>query len=578
MTIKSINYEEIISVLIDACSLTDDRKENLAIKRSFTTKQGIFSSALHKRLLNYLSGNDERLDCLLDNIFETLEESMKNLCSSPHLIDMNIETYNDEFKHELITPFIALLLFNLRFDFKKTSPIYYFIDFISKNLSVENYSLDALVREYIRNNLKSCDFPAEIGDDFKIFIGKISINSGLKLKTIDTKIGELRSEYDGITGGNTTFDFSELSLILHGMRLVLYFKEHINTLINHYNFAKKRIKNKESLYWNDLNKIAERIILRKRNNRFYIGFYEVIDKFEALSIKYHTNLDKKYNKHPNKILDYLMDTHLIRKAIAVKLLEEKEQLMDGIYHHMLSVFLKVQDGQFDLAIKEIDEILDKCEKYPNCRTVSFFSKIYIALYIKDNQKKIKNNTLDHYISKVISSESFKEKVTVAYGIPFLNQKSLFSSDAKFYTIFDSLSFWDEFIRETLGINVSESSKHEISFADKLEGVLRKIYVSLGSENVELSEIKDDKLIDLINSNFSTTELSENIITFIPNLSLYFALREINSICSILNSRQLLELESVERFFSESKESKKKLLKAINPTEYMKDEENELLIT
>ena len=132
MTIKSINYEEIISVLIDACSLTDDRKENLAIKRSFTTKQGIFSSALHKRLLNYLSGNDERLDCLLDNIFETLEESMKNLCSSPHLIDMNIETYNDEFKHELITPFIALLLFNLRFDFKKTSPIYYFIDFISK--------------------------------------------------------------------------------------------------------------------------------------------------------------------------------------------------------------------------------------------------------------------------------------------------------------------------------------------------------------------------------------------------------------------------------------------------------------
>ena len=499
MTINSIGYEEIISILTDACSLTDGKKENLAIKRSFTKKQDIFSNRLHGPLLDYLSGNDEELKVVLDNLFTVLEEAMKNMSSSPLLLDMDKKTYNDEFKKELITPFTALLLFNMRFDFKKTSPIFYFIDFISKNSLTENCSLDVLVREYIKHQLKLCNLQHGIGDDFRKFIGNISPNEIFKLKTANKKVAELKEEYEGTQKGNTIVDFTELSLSLHGMRLVLYFKDHINNLTYCYNHAKNRTKHKDYSYWGTLEKIAKESIIRNNNKdgRFYRKFTTIISESESLSVNYHHGLDKKYNKHPNPILDYLMNSTFSRN-FSCNLLERNEQLIDSVYYHILNVYIKVYDGQFDQAKNEIYTIIDKCEKHPSFRLTSFLSKLYIALHIKDNQKEIKNNNLDCYIYKAISTERFREKITFAPQASFLNQKSPFSNDAEFYTIIDSLSIWHEFIRD-IQIDVTESPSHDISFTDKIEVTLKKIYSALDDREIELYEIKDEELNGLIKS-------------------------------------------------------------------------------
>lgn len=72
MTVKSICYEDLIASLIDACDLVDNRNEKLSIKRSFTKKQYIFSNTLHERLLDYLSGNTQKLMNRLSDIFEVL--------------------------------------------------------------------------------------------------------------------------------------------------------------------------------------------------------------------------------------------------------------------------------------------------------------------------------------------------------------------------------------------------------------------------------------------------------------------------------------------------------------------------
>lgn len=137
MIVKSINYEEIISSLFDACDLVDDRKEQLSIKRSFTTKQDIFSDVLLNRLVSFLSGNDEQLMVQLGGVLELVEEAMKNLSSSPYLLDMEKEDYNKEFQKKLIVPFSALLLFNLIENFSTNSPIYHFINLINSKLETE---------------------------------------------------------------------------------------------------------------------------------------------------------------------------------------------------------------------------------------------------------------------------------------------------------------------------------------------------------------------------------------------------------------------------------------------------------
>lgn len=572
---KSISYEHVISSLIDACGLIDDRKEDISIKRSFTTKQTIFSDVLFRRLLSYLSGDDEKLSVTLNNLFEILEEVMKDMCSSPQLLNINKETFDNQFKTDLLVPFIALLLFNMRFDFKETSPIYYFIDFLSKNSLNTTTPIDALSREYIKAKLKLLNIPDAIGDDFRNLIGKISLNSTLKIKTIDSKINELRTECEFISKTDNSKQITELSLVIHGIRFVLFFKDYIGDLLCCYNYARNFTKHKENAYWGELVKTAKDIVIRK--NKKYKTFQEKLDeiirKVKVFAANYYSNQEAKHNSPPDEILKYLTRSSF-QRDFSLTVLDGNKHLKNSIHYNLLDVFVNIYDGEFDFAVKKINWILNELDKYPRCRLSATLSKLYIALSIKTNGLRIKNNSLDPYIYKIISTDCSRTKATYFQCVTFLNKSSLFSNNPEFYTITDSLCEWHDFIREKLKINPLQSSMYNIEFADKIESSLNKIYVSLDCRDSDLSIIDDNELKKLIKSTLTTNELLENVITFIPNFTLYFALREIGLICSGLSPRMALNSVSILKFLSEPIRSKKKLLKAIDLSEFLKDEENE----
>lgn len=572
---KSISYEHVISSLIDACGLIDDRKEDISIKRSFTTKQTIFSDVLFRRLLSYLSGDDEKLSVTLNNLFEILEEVMKDMCSSPYLLNMNKKAFDNEFKTDLLIPFTAILLFNMRFDFKVTSPIYYFIDFLSKNSLNTTTPIDALSREYIKAKLKSCNIPDIIGVDFRNFIGKISLSSALKIKTIESKIDDLRYEYKCIDKNGDLNKFTELSLAMHGIRLVLIYRDHIGDLLCCYNHAKCSTAHKEKAYWHILNEIAKAIIIKKtkKNEIYYVKFNDVINKTKEFSDKFYGNLAIKHKTFPNDILTYMMDESFNRERSS-KLLIKNKHLKNSIHYNMLDAFNKIYDGDFSSAKSIMSLIVGELDKHPTYRMGSSITKLFIAILIKENGSKIKNNSLDSYIDKAISADRSRIKLTSQSEICFFNQNSPFSNNPTFYTILDSIYEWHDFIRDMLKINVMQSSAHDIEFTSKIEIALNKIYIALEQLNVSLEFIEENELRKLVQSTLTTDERLENIITFIPGLTLYFALREIGYISHALSHRMMLKSMSIYRFIDEPIDSKKKLLKAISRDDFSKDEKSE----
>ncbi len=144
----------------------------------------------------------------------------------------------------------------------------------------------------------------------------------------------------------------------------------------------------------------------------------------------------------------------------------------------------------------------------------------------------------------------------------------------FYTILDSIWLWNSFINDTMEIDVVKHPTYDIEFATKIESSLKKVYRALEVKKTSLEDIEYADLKSLVDNELTSEETLETVITFIPNLSLYFALREINLISTGLSNRMLLNSESLIYFVGEHRDAKRKLLKAISYSEYCKDEENE----
>ncbi len=592
MTEKSITYEFAISSLFDACDLVDDRKEQLSIKRSFTTKQCIFSDVLHDRVVHYLSGDDEQLIAQLSDVLELIEEAMKNLSSSPYLIDMDTSDYNNEFKSNLIVPFSALLLFNLIERISTNSPIYHFVNFINfklKNEKTDVTPLDALVREYIKSSFKNINLANKAGTEFNNFVGKISIKSSLKQKTINEKIEHLTTQHQLLNkrenerqnrqvDNKDEDELSSLSLVLQGMRLVLYFKNHIDEFSYYYLSAKNKEKHTKNEHWKSLKNLTSEIfrILKKENKKQQKRINKIIDMSENLSIRYHATLNEKHMDKSAHILHYLSN-HKLDKENLIWFQKQNFKHKDSIPYHMLDVLIKIHELDFDSAEQKALRIIKKSENHPNYRMISTYTKVYISLLIKTNNINIKNNTLSSYIYKAISTERFKEKAIPSHGMSFFNKSSKFSNDAELFTIIDCLSEWNINLKGELGISIEQSEKYDINFTSNIEESLGKIYKILGDEDLAYREINAESLRKIVNSTLTKNELIENVIGFIPNMSLYFALREMTFIYSAMSNEMIMKSPSIYRFVSWPLLLKRKLLKAISPSEYIKDEKNEKLI-
>ena len=576
MTIKSISYECIISSLIDACALIDNRTDGLSIKKSFSAKQDTYSHVLYDRLLTYISGEDRNLRVVIGNFFEVLEEVMKAMGSSPLLLDMSKETYNDEFKHNLIIPFTAVLLFNMRSYFNETSPVCYIIDFISKISLTVPISLDACIREYIRASLKSCNLPGCAGTEFKDFIGKISLESTFKLQTAKIKLDELKEECECIDDKNRSIEFNKLSLSLHGMHLVLYFRDYIKELIYFYGCADKNLQPEDGRYWVFISEIVRNFVIPGKTKICYQDLIKTTSMVEEFSDCYYKDLSRRYNKLSDDVFDY----HLYLIFEGNELLsyfEDDEYFSSSIQYKILDIFRDLYNAEFDLVLDKAKVVISECEKYPPCLLVSHLASIVIALTIKARSLKIKNNSLNYYICKVISMDWPRYTLTSECDIAFTNKNSLFSNSVVFYTIITSLSYWNYSICPHIRVDAKPASLIDVEFTEKIECSLSKIYNYLDSNNLDLSLVSDNELKMIVKSTLTTSELMENIITFIPNLSLYFALREINFIFSSVSLRVMAISQAVVRFIGESSDSKKKLLKAINLSEYVKDEKNEKML-
>lgn len=586
---KSISYELIISSLFDACDLVNDRKEQLSIKRSFTTKQCIFSDVLHDRVVHYLSGDDEQVISQLSDVLELIEEAMKNLSSSPYLLDMDTADYNNMFKSNFIVPFSALLLFNLIEKISTNSPIYHFVNFINFKLESEKTkitSLDLLIREYIRSNLKNKNLTDKVGTEFNDFVGKISIKSSLKQKTINEKIEHLTTQHQLLSKiknrspnrqieSKDENELSFLSSVLQGMRLVLYFKNHIDEFSNYYLSAKNKEKHTANEYWKSLKNLTTETVraLKKENKNQQRIINKIIDMSENLSIRYHATLNDKYMNKSAHILHYLTH-HTLDKENLLWLQKQNFKHKNGIPYHMLDVLIKIHELDFYAAEQEALKIIKKSEDHPNYRMISIYTKIYITLLIKTNNSSIKNNTLNSYIYKVISTERFKEKAIPSHGMSFFNKLSTFSNDAEFFTVIDCLSEWNINLKGELGISIEQSEKYDINFTLNIERSLGKIYKILGSEDLAYSKIDTGSLRKIVTSALTTNDLIEGVIGFIPNMSLYFALREMAFICSAMSNEMLIKSPSICRFVSWPLNLKRKLLKAVSPSEYINDDKNE----
>ncbi len=579
MTVKSINYEEIISSLFDACDLVDDRKEQLSIKRSFTTKQDIFSDVLLNRLVSFLSGNDEQLMVQLSGVLELVEEAMKNLSSSPYLLDMEKEDYNKEFQKKLIVPFSALLLFNLIENFSTNSPIYHFINLINSKLETEEkMPLDVLIRNYIKAILKNKNLTTEETTEFNEFIGKISLKSALKQKTINERVEHLITQHKTLNKkGNKDAEnaskelFLLISSALQGMRLALYFRDHIDEFSYYYLSAINKSKHTKTEHWKSLNNLITEInksIKKGKNNQ-----QKLINMTENLSIRYHANLNDKYMSKSAHILHYLIH-HRFDRENSCWFQRQNLKYKNSSPYYMLDTLIKIYDLNFDSAAMESLKIIKNSENHPNYRLTSTYTKIYICLLIKTSNSNIKNNTLTPYIYKIISTENFKEKAIPSHGMSFFNKSSIFSNDVEFFTLIDCLSEWNINLKEELDIGTEKSDEYDIDFTSKIEKSLNKIYTALGSKDLAYNEIDDESLRKAVNSTLTTNELIECTIGFIPNMSLYFSLREMAFIYSAMSHKMIIESPSICRFVSWPLNLKRKLLKAISPNEYINDEKNE----
>ena len=576
MTVKSICYEDLIASLIDACDLVDNRNEKLSIKRSFTTKQDIFSNALHERLLNYLSGNTLKLMNRLSDIFEVLNEAMKNMSSSPLPLQMSKEAYNHELTTTIIIPFIALLLFEMRFEFNRNSVIYYFIEFLSNDLSIEK-NLDHSIRKYIKEKLVPLNLPNGIGTEFITFIGKISLKSALKKETITNSIEILKQDCNCNKQKISDEYLDELSKTLQAMRLILYFQEHVKNLSSCYLQAKFRLKN-ENMYWAALEEISKKIlsIKNKKNPKHHIKFNKVVGLSEMLSRRYHKNLHNKHDPYFDVLLNHIMDGDF-KRDYSIKLLQSNQQQKDSIYYKMIEFNVNVYDKEFILAEDKLSTILIQCESHPNSRLMSDLYKLYIALHIKNDQIKIKHNELSFYINKVISTDYSKEKMTLIIDNCFFDQDSPFITDANFYTILDSISEWHDYLKNSLEIDVSKSDGFDVDFSKKIEIILEKIYTAIDTQDRDLEYINHEDLKNIINSEITTNELIDNIITFLPNLSLYHSLRDIGYLYPSFSVRTKRDSKSINRFLLESVSAKRNLLRALSPSCYVIDKNREDII-
>ena len=532
-----------------------------------------FPNVLNELLIGYLSGNDQKLMIHLSNIFEVLNEVMKNMSCSPLHIQMGKEDYNNELKTRIIIPFIASLLFEMRFQFNENSAIYYFTDFISKNSPIEG-NLGFLVRKYIKEEFNPHDSSNGFGCEFDAFIGKISLKSKLGQTTINKNVKKLKSHLDRTKCIIHSDYLNNLSQSLHGLRLALYFQDHIKFLACCYQHAKSRV-NMKNIYWPSLVEISKKIssIKNKKQPKHLIKTNKVINLSEALSIKYHNELHKKYNPSFDVLLNHLMNGDF-KKDYSVKLLQTYAQQKNSIYYKIINFNIEVYDKKFVMAEAELVKILSECEQYPNFRLVSGLYKLLIALHIKNNQVKIKNNELSPYINKIITTEPSKEKLTLIIDNCFLNPNSPFLTNVDFQTIIDSISAWHEYLNDSLGIHISKLAEFDVNFSQKIEVSLGKVYTALDGLGKVIENIDVNELTKLVVSSLTTEERNDSIITFLPNLSLYHSLRDISYLYPSFSALTKNQSNSINKFRVESICSKRKLLKALNPSCYAIDEENE----
>lgn len=589
MPVKSINYEGIISTLFDACDLVEDRKEQLSIKRSFTTKQDIYSDVLLDRLVHYLSGNDEKLMVQLSGVLELVEECMKNLTSSPYLLDMTAEDYNKEFQKKLIIPFSALLLFNLIGEFSTNSPIYHFINIINSKLNTEekeNIPAGELIRNYIKSIIKKTNLTNKEVAEFLNFIGKISIKSALKQKTIDEKVQHLVTQHQLLNKNENkckkTLSRNEdnslfllMSSTLQGMRIALYFRDHIDEFAYYFLSAKNKEKHTKTEHWKSLINLITEInrTIKKEKTINKKTMDKIINMSENLSIRHHGNLNDKYMSKSSNILSYLINHRFDRESTCL-FLRQNIKYKDSIPYRMLDTKIKIHDLIFDSAVIETLNIIKKSESHPNYRMISIYTEIHICLLIKTNKSKIKNNTLTPFIHKVISTEKLKETAIPSHGISFFNKSSVFPNNVEFFTLIDCLSEWNINLKDELDIDIKKSDEYDINFTSKIENSLSKIYAALGNTDFVYNETDDKELSKIVKSTLTTNELIDSTIEFIPNMSLYFSLREITSIYSAMSHKMIIESPSICRFYSWPLNLKRKLMKAISLSEYINDEKNE----
>lgn len=442
MPIKSIDYEYCVSSLIDACSVVESRAEDIDIKKSFSTKQFIYSNILHKRLLNFLSGEDPKFKIILEKFFDILQESMKNTCSSPFLMKMQIADFNTTFRSQFIFPFLSLLLFNLRDKMPTTSPLFYFNEFISN--SNQSEPVDALVRSYLRNELLNANFTDYISRELRIFIKTISIKSSLKIN----KTNEFIKSFTDLKSidAESKNKLVLFSIKLYSMRLVLFFKEHISIIKIHYEHARDRDVPKDIWFWEFFEKLLNTVISNDLLFRLNNVTDFILPTLNKLSVQFYNNVSRKYNIDIDHEMISIIEEKFYREDV-VKQLDKNKSAKKSVYEDMLYFYLKVYDGCFDEAITHAKKIIKDTEVYPKCRMISTLSKLILALVIKTNGSTIKNNTLDPHVYRIISSDIFRERLHVQLNAAFINQESSFFNDVYAYTIIDSLMEWNVFISE-----------------------------------------------------------------------------------------------------------------------------------
>lgn len=571
MTTKSIDYEVFVSSLIDVFAVSNSRNEDIDIKRSFSTKQIIYSNILHDRLLSFISGDDYEFKIILEKLFDIIQESMKTICSSPFILKMEILDFNKIFREQFVFPFIGLLFFYFRDKIPVTSPLFYFNEFIENNNG--DGSVDAIVRSYLKGSILNADLSNIERKDVNFFINTITINSSLKINKTKELINSLINPSSNNCELKNTL--STLSLRLYAMRIVLVYKEYIHDIKKHHEYAKNNSRPENVWYWDVLKLILSTVFSNNLLLRLHSINNNILPHINRLSIMFYNQILSRFKIDVDRDVISLINGNINREDI-VKLLSKSKFQNKDVYNDILCFYLKIYDGCFGDAIIQAEKIIKDNEVFPKCRLTSNLSKIVLALVVKVNGSKIKNNGLERYVYRIISSDIFRLQFHSELNSAFMNIELSCFNDAYTYTIIDSLMEWKSLINEKLQIEPSVVASFDIVYLDKTESILNKIYCELDNQGVCLSSINETSLREILRKCISHNERTGNLISFMPKMNLYFILRDLSFIMKGVGSMGIYNLPCIIKFIcDEFSESKRKLLKVIDADQFKIDEENEL---